>query len=121
MSTHEPKAAATGVGQIGAPTQVEIVYRKIDSLHVFEAPRFAGLHAADVELEAAFNMIGAAVTAYMRTSDKDALSYRPDVTFATFKKRLETSAHRDFDGYREARRVMVALTPQHHTPAHAHA
>jgi len=120
MSTHEPKAAAAGVSQTSAPTEVEIVYRKIDGLHVFDAPDFPGLHAADANLESAFDMIADAVTAYMQSSAADALAYRPAVTFATFKKRLEASSPRDWGRWRNARTVIVSLkSSQQALPQHA--
>jgi hypothetical protein len=122
MSAPHSKHGARAATPPAVPEQVEIVYREIDGLHVFEAPQFAGLHAADADLRAAFDMIGDAVTAYMRSSPTDSVAYRPDVTFATFKHRLESSTRKDFDGYREARRVVVALLPDRtHREAHAHA
>ncbi|MCA3246988.1 MAG: hypothetical protein ING19_20705 [Azospirillum sp.] len=91
--TARRKSASHATARRSTPKRVEVVYRTIDSLHVFEAPDFLGLHSADANLKSAFAGIGDAVTAYMQAVARAPLVYRPEISFAQFRERLKSGSY----------------------------
>jgi len=120
---HEPRSmqmhAETDRGGVETPDRVEIVYRQIDGLHVFEAPAHPGLHSVDAVMKTAFEGISDAVTAYMRTKSGDTVRYKPEISYLKFIARLNATSSDNFGEYRKARSVIVDRTSAPDNSQHA--